>query len=155
MTAPAGPTDGVVLVPGGEARADHEVGRPRGHGVEQLGDLRRIVLAVGVALHDDRVAVRDRVPESAAQRAADTEVDRQAQHLGAGALRDLGGAVDRTVVDDERRVTRGVHLVDDAPDRRFLVERGDHHEHAPVTGGAQPHGLLGHRPVAIHDPDPP
>ncbi len=84
--------------------------------VEQRRDLRRVVLAVGVALHHDRVAVRDRVPEPAPQRPTDTQIDREAQHRGAGTLRDVGGAIDGAVVDDERRIPGRVDLFDDPLD---------------------------------------
>ena len=46
-------------------------------------DVARVVLAVGVDLHDDVVALLDRVPEARAHGAADAEVEREVEHRDA------------------------------------------------------------------------
>ena len=120
---PAGQPHPVVARGIGEARADHEVRARRVHRLQQAGDLARIVLPVGVALHDDGVPLGHGVPEAAAERATDAEVHGESEHGRAGARRDLRGLVERAVVDHERGVAVGAHLVA----RRDLRSRSSFH----------------------------
>ena len=134
----------ILIAAGGEPRTDDEIGAFVVHGVEQVDDLRGIVLFVGVALHHHVVAVCHGVAETAAQRTADTEVDREPQHDRAFLLRDLGGAVDRAVVGDERRVAERADPSNHPPDRPLLVERRDHDQHLAGSSPGQAGAALGH-----------
>ena len=97
----------------------------------ERGDLARIVLAVGVEL--ERRGRSRRGPayrKPGLQRAADAEVERQLDHVHAGARRERGGLVDGAVGDDDH-VEVGADLAElgeRAGQRRFLVERRNHDE---------------------------
>src|SRR5207253_4753867 len=109
-----------------EARADAEVGLPRHNRSENCGQLGRVVLPVAVDLYRDVVAVLEGVAIAGLDGAADTEVEGEAKHMSAAIRGDPGSAVRRAVVDDDD-VEAGVEspqLVDHAPDRLFLVQRG-------------------------------
>ena len=60
-----------------EARADDDVGVSAQHGLDQLRQLRRVVLAVAVEPDRELVAVRERVHEAGLDGAADPEVERE------------------------------------------------------------------------------
>ena len=64
-------------------------------------DEARVVLAVAVDLHRHLIAVLARVYVPRLHRAADAEVERQAQHRGARRAGALAGRVGRAVVDHE------------------------------------------------------
>ena len=129
---------------GREARADNELRVVLGHRVEQRRDLCRVVLAVGVTLHDNAVAVRDRPPKPAPQRTADSEVHGKSEHDRAGVTGRIGRAVERAVVDHERGISEVTHRRDDTADRLLLVERGDHDEHVAAALAGQPRRSLVH-----------
>ena len=88
------------------------------------------MLAVGVELDGDLVALGPGVPEPGAQRGADPEVERVAQHGGPRGHGPLGGGVTRPVVDDQDVGVEVVaHRGDDVGDGLLLVERRDDHQH--------------------------
>ena len=122
---------------GGETAADHEVraGVEAGHQLPHLGG---VVLAVGVELDRAVVVVADGVAEAGLQRTADAEVERQRQHRGAGLGGDVRGGVARAVVDDEHVEVRQLarEVLEDARQRRLLVERGDDDERPQLRGHA-------------------
>ena len=85
------------------------------------------MLAVGVDLDGDVVAVAHRVSVTRAHGTADTEVERQSAHQGPGHPRPLGGPVDRPVVNDQD-VETGVGLANFGQGRHhgvLLVPRGN------------------------------
>ena len=61
----------------------HDVGLVREHRRENRGELRRIVLPVPVDLHRQVVAALEREPEPGLNGAADPEVEREPQNVGA------------------------------------------------------------------------
>lgn len=90
------------------------------------------VLTVRVELDERVVVVPRRVLESRAHRGADTEIDGVAKHPHAGRGGDLRGAIARAVVDHDDVLDRMVigERMQDRPDRRLLVVRGDRDQHA-------------------------
>ena len=77
----------VGVVGRGEAGADHDVGGVEP--LEQPREVARVVLAVGVDLHRDVVAVAQGVAVAGAHRAAHAEVEGQRADRRAGRLRTL------------------------------------------------------------------
>jgi hypothetical protein len=84
------------------------------------------VLAVGVDLDDEVVAVADRVPVARPDRPADAGVDHVFDHRRAVAPGDLGGVVRGAVVDHDHPVDVLPGLFDHGADGGCLVVGGDH-----------------------------
>ena len=98
------------------------------------------MLAVPVEADGDLVALVARVPEPGLHRSADADVEQEPQHRRAVRLGDVCRLVGRRVVDDDDRRGRveGLDLVDDLPDRPFLVPRGDDRDEPSVAHAATP-----------------
>lgn len=105
----------------------------------EVGDLGRVVLAVGVDLDHGVVTSLEGVREPGAHRATDAEVDRQLEHFGTALSRHACGPVGRTVGDDEDviAVARRCQLLKDARKASFLVERRHDDEDAQRGGAAR------------------
>jgi hypothetical protein len=102
-------------------------------GRDHLRQLGGDVLTVAVTPDRKLVAVLPGVAETGLHRAADTEVERQLEHLGPCGTCDLAGAVDRPVGDDDD-VEPGIVLLqlgDDARDVALLVVRRHDRNTAP------------------------
>ena len=119
-----------------EARAEHVVGPPARHRVEDPRQLRGVVLPVPVEVDDGLVACLVRVGEAGPERRAEAARARVGDHLGSGRTGDLGGAVTRAVVHDERVHGHSAGVARDAgehaADTRLLVAR-DHERQAAST----------------------
>ena len=98
------------------------------HRREQLVQLTRIVLAVGIYLRYVVVAVLEGVDEPGLDGSADSEIERDPENTGAEAAAELRGVVGRSVVDHEWVEMRRVRpqCADDVCERRRLVVCGDH-----------------------------
>lgn len=120
-----------------EAGADDEVGLA---GEDRGGDghdLLGVVLAVGVD-HDDGVGrVLPRTLESGHQGGGLAAVLGHHDDVGPGQAGDLGGAVLRTIVDDDHRFCTPPRPEDDAADDEFLVVRRDD-DHDRIRAGFLP-----------------
>ncbi len=101
---------------------------------EQIVDVARVVLPVAVDLNGDLVAVLERVEVAALHRAADAEVERQAQHR-VRRPRPRGrrsSSVEPSSITTHVEVGRGrVDLGDGSGDRLDLVVRGHDDEIPP------------------------
>ena len=85
-----------------EARAEHVVGLAGLDRSEERRDLRRVVLEVGVEVGGGAGVEPARRLEAGPQRGAETAVARVPHdEVGPGAFGDLGGAIRRTVVDND------------------------------------------------------
>ena len=111
--------------------------------VQQFGDVLGDVLTVGIDLHDAGVSVLDGVAEAGAQRAADTEVDRQSHDLGAGRASQRLGAVGAAVVDHQTFEAERSDVGDDVGDAGLLVV-GRHHDERARRGRRRRRGVSGH-----------
>ena len=118
------------------ARPDHQrarLGRRRG---EQGRDLVAEVLPVAVEREHVRDAVRAQGLHAEAQCRALAAVRRLAQHVGAGRLRGIGGAVARAVVHDEDPRHMPAGAGHDGLDGGLAVEGGD--QRSELGHGGQP-----------------
>ena len=146
-----------------EARPDAQVGLAGYDRRENRRQLRRVVLSVAVDLDRDVVAVLECEAIARLHRAADTEVEGEAKHVGTAIGSDTRGAVRGAVVDHddvEARIERA-ELVDHAADGLFLVQcrndrdppqLGDLLEHGVVRGRRHFHELSHRRPPVTAGP---
>ena len=98
--------------------------------IEEPVEIRRIVLAICINLHNGRVTTTLGVQESGAHRATYANVERQSDHRCAGIGRVLTGVIGGSVVDYEYIRLRAV-LLDfghDIRDRLLLIPSGDRDE---------------------------
>src|SRR5262249_5973860 len=107
------------------ASADDQVGARRLAAFDELRDLVREVLAVGIEGDDAVVAVVARVLESGLERRALAAVLRMDEHVRAGAARGVACAVARAVIDYDDVVHDFLRLGHDAADASLRVERRD------------------------------
>src|SRR6478672_11363497 len=103
------------------------------------------MLTVPVAADDEVVAALSRVLEPGLYGAADAEVERQPDDVRTVRRRDLGGAVDGPVRDDDDLQVRGIRaqLLDHGADVVLLVERrhdGDPAKASVLSRHEPPHG---------------
>ncbi len=130
----------------GEPRADAEVGRPGKDRGQDCRELARIVLAVAVDLHRNVVAALEGEPVAGLDGAADPEVEREPEDVGAAVGRHSRGTVGRAVVDHhdvEARIEVS-DLADHAADRLLLVQRGNDRD-ALELGELREHGVARRR----------
>ncbi len=131
----------LVAVARGEARADGDVARVRAHALEQPAQLVRRMLPVGVDAPAVRVAVLGGVAVALGDRGAQPAVVAERDDLGAVLAGDRGGAVGRSVVDDEDVGVGELppQLVDHGREALLLVPGGDEDDgvararHVPIV----------------------
>ena len=161
---------GLVVVAAGDrvgvtvARADHQVGVVGFDLGQQPRHLGRGVLAVGVEVGAEVVALAQRVEVAGLQRRAEALVERKRGDEDAALARPRRGRVGRAVVDDEDVGARQVLAhVGDHPGKRGLLIPGrdeDESPHAadsatpsrrhlatPPPMGRKPTYVVGYRPI--------
>jgi len=93
--------------------------------LQQPADLVDRVLTVAIDLHDGVCSVVNCVTKTSAERASDSEVDRQPNDCRSRVLGDVGGAIVAGVIDHHTFVPAGTHGGDDPVDAVLLVKRGN------------------------------
>ena len=121
---------GAIAVLREEARPPRHVHAVLFHRAHQRGDLRRVVLPVGVDLYSEVVAVLVRIPVARLHRAPDAEVEGMHEHVSPGRAGLCRRAVGGAVIDDHDLEAGLLHAdrVHDRADVPLLVVCGDYRE---------------------------
>ena len=108
-----------------KARADHNVGLVKTR--KQLVEIGRIVLPIGVDLHQGLVALTLGIEKGGAHGPTNPNVEGQRDHRGPRARCYPGGVVGRAIIDYQNVRGRQVllNLGDDVCDRALLIPGGD------------------------------
>ena len=114
-----------------EARSDHHLATGAPKHFHDTGNIARIVLTV--AVDPNNIVISELMSKHVSRLHATTEpeVMRQWKHVRTNGTRDVLGAVERTIVDDQNRSSweHFMKLVDDSRDGcLFVIGRDDHEE---------------------------